>query len=434
MTTPSTRNLRKAGPFPLGINNIANESRLPRDEFGARIAMREGENVDLDPEGVPKRRPGYDQVHVGVLTHSLWSHDLLPFALFVDDGVLHAMDAAATVQSLGVEVGNRPVSYTMIGQTVFWTAHNTCGVVGIDMAVSAWAPEQPAGQPTLAATTGYALPEGRYQVAITYIDSLGRESGSTVAEQVEVADQGGIQLTLIPQPAGDDVDLVNVYLTDNNDQVLRRHSSVPVGTTSHLIGSKAKGRALGTQFLVPMPAGDIVARFGGRQFVAIGRRMIWSAPLRYGMYDPARDQFMVFPADIDIIAPIDLAGMLVAAGPETYWLSGTEPAAFTLKRVYGAGAVPGSAIEVPSKAFGLDGSEMRTVWLARDGQFLAGVAGGVEPLNFGRAAVDDADRGAPLYRKGDGQHRLVMGLKGARKQSIGITDRAITHVIYDQFE
>lgn len=420
--------IRMAG-WPRGVNNLSAESALPRDQNGAVVALREADNVDLDRSGRVRRRRGFEPVLATTLAHSGWSHDLLPFALFVDDGVLCQFTPDELGQSLGVAVGHQPLSYELIGSNVYYSNANTCGVLTAGMEARPWAAEHPAGQPVLELAEGLGLDPGQYQVAVTFVDDLGRESGSTLAATIDVPEGYGIRASSIAQPLQSSTSLINVYLTDANDQVLRRHTSLPaVGITDLNIGSKAAGKVLDTQFLRPIPAGQVTRLFNGRQLVASGNTLIWSQPLRYGMYDPARGQ-MRFDAPIDLVAPIDRAGVMVAAGGRTYWLGGADPANWTLDIAYGAGAVPGSHMQVPGSAFGGESTSPKAVWLARDGQVVIGGPGGVTPMKLGEAAIDGADRAAPLFRSAGGMQQLVMALRAPQRQGLTVTDTAIAHVI-----
>ncbi|MGH8073639.1 MAG: hypothetical protein ACREO4_06150 [Lysobacter sp.] len=427
------RQLTRMGPWPRGVNNLADEQRLPRDDKGiAPVALREADNIDLDAAGVPKRRRGHQAVVAGTLVHSLWGHDLLPFGLYVDDGTLHSFGPDESVQSLGTAVGHLPLSYELIGQFVYYCNTIASGLLTPAMESRAWSAEHPAGQPGLELVSGLGLDPGQYQLAITFVDDLGRESGSTLAAVIEVPAGHGIRAVNIPQPLDAATALINVYLTDANDQVLRRHTSLPAaGITDLNIGSKATGKVLDTQFLQPMPAGQITRLFNGRQLVARGNELLWSEPLRYGMFDPARGR-MRFAGPIDVVAPIDRAGVMVAAGNRTYWLGGADPDNWALDIAYAAGGVPGSHLSVPGTAFGGADTSPKAVWLARDGQIVVGAAGSVQPMKLGEAAIDNADRAAPLFRAEGGMQQLVMGLRAPQRQSLAVTDTAIAHVIYAQ--
>ncbi|HRO60513.1 MAG TPA: hypothetical protein PK177_15325, partial [Burkholderiaceae bacterium] len=221
--------LYKAGPWPRGVNNTAEEGALPENEYGTRpIALREAVNVDLTAQGRPRRRRGYAPAMSGALAHSGWRDSALPFGLYVDGGALKAVFDDLTTQDLGVDVGNAPVSYARINDRVFFSNNSVSGLITPDLQAWSWAPECPLGQPACAAATGYSLDKGMYQVAVTFTDLLGRESGAALAVQLDVGQDGGIELSNIPQPL-DPVatPTVNFYATGADDQVLRLYTSAP---------------------------------------------------------------------------------------------------------------------------------------------------------------------------------------------------------------
>ncbi|MDR1076360.1 MAG: hypothetical protein LBL59_08730 [Xanthomonadaceae bacterium] len=413
------------GPWPQGINNLAKDGHTPPG------SLREAVNVDLDRDGWIRRSSGYQRIMPGHATHSLWSDPRLPFGLYVDDGVLHVLHQDEAQESLGIEVGGLPVSYCLINDRVFFTNRLTCGLIGLDLQPLAWAPEQPAGQPQLSLLDGFALDPGQYQVAVTFTDLLGRESGTTVAAVIDVPEGGGIHLEHIPQPL--QLAQINVYLTGPNDQVLKLHSRHPPGTLVLDIGEPAVGYPLATQHLQPLPPGQIVRYGNGRQWVAAGRELLWSEPLRYGLFNSHRNRIR-FAADIELMQPMgdggDGFGVFVAAGKRTFWLGGTDPINFSNNLVLGAGAVPGSDSMVPGAALGLESSMPLLVWLARNGWFCIGFPGGqVMPLKQGQAVVDDADRAAMLFREQDGMQQVIAALMAPQKQGLMITDRASAEIV-----
>lgn len=424
--------LSKLGPWPAGINNVVEEQRLPRNEFGTRpIALREADNVDLDDAGVPRRRRGYAVALPLSMAHSGWSDALVPYGLLVNNGELCSLSQDLVLTQLGAYVGHQPLSYALIGSGIYFCNSVASGVVRDAGGVAAWAPEQPSGQPSVAPLDGLGLFPGLYQLAVTFVDENGRESGSTLAVQVEVGEGQGIHATAIPQPLDPATTIINVYLSDANDQVLRRHTSLPaVGITDLRIGSKATGKVLDTQFLTTMPPGQITRLFNGLHLVARGKRLMWSPALRYGMHNAARG-WTDFHATIDLVVPVGRAGVMVAAGDRTIWLDGATPENWTRNIAYGAGAVPGSHIEVPGVAFSADDDDemgLSDMWLARDGQIVRGGAGKVLPMKYNSAAIDDASRAAPLYRDESGLQQIVMGLRAPQRQGLAVTDVAVAHV------
>lgn len=427
--------LASVGPWPAGINNIAKEGALPRDQNGRTIALREADNVDLSAEGVPSRRDGYTLAVSLELGHSAWSHELLDLGLFVTAGSLHVLHATGEVTDLGVAVGNLPVSFTLLGDRVYFCNRNVSGMLTLDLQAHAWAPEAPAGQPVVSAVDGFGLPAGYYQVAITYTDTLGRESSSALAAPVDVAENGGIELAGIPQPAdGAATPLINLYLTGQNDQVLKLSRTITVGTTYAVLSQPAAGRTLpaGLQLLRPLPPGAITRGANGRQYVADGQEVFWSPALRYGMYDRVANRLR-FSAAVTMVEPVgsaSAAGIYVAAGNRTYWLSGPDPAAFDQRIAYGHGVVPGTSTIIGGDVLGLDGSNPVAVWIATNGQFCAGLPGGqVVPVKNGQAVVDAAERGAILLREQDGIRQLIATLTATRPQGLAVSDRVVTKLI-----
>lgn len=425
--------LRGAGPWRLGIVNATKEDRMPRAEDGRVLGFREGDNVDLDATGVPRRRRGQERFYEAQLAHSLWTDDSFPFGLFVDDGQLHAVDGAGGVEALGIEVGAAPLSYALIGDRVYYTNRTRCGLIDMALQRHEWHPETPDGQPALALASDVSLTPGLYQVAVTFIDALGRESGTSQAAAIDVPEGRGILVTGIPQPAV--ATRVVVFVTDPNDQVLRQHSVLPAGVTSLVIGTEAQGRKLETQFLKPLPAGQGVGLYNGRQFVASGRTLRWSPPLRYGLTDPVRN-VLRFADDIDLFAPTATgaaSGVFVAAGKRTYFFTGADPSQWVLNIRKSTGAIPGSLCRVPGNALFPDGdTEDVPVWISSDGQVCVGrQAGVIQSLKQGLTVVDGAERAATLFREGDGLQQYVAALRGARPQGLAVRDHAAAHVIYD---
>ncbi|WP_243350888.1 hypothetical protein [Stenotrophomonas acidaminiphila] len=424
----SDAELKGAGPWPLGINNVAPEGRMPKDENGRPVALREADNVDLSSAGFVSRREGYVGCYSGSLVHSLWGHPELDFGLFVDAGTLHVLEGDETTGPLGAQPGDLPVSYAAVGDRVYFSNAQASGMLTVlDRAVHPWgAPATPAA-PGAELVDGYGLQPGLYQLAVTVTDALGRESGADRATQIQVGDQQGILLRGLPS-AGQ----VNIYLSAPNDQVMRLAARLPAGTPSYLISGEAEGVKLATHLLDPMPPGQFTRIFNGRHWVADGRTLRWSPPLRYGMTDLAHS-LIRFDARIDLLEPVtgEGAGLFLAAGKRTYFLAGADPSALQPIDVHNAGAVPGTSVQVPGQSIGMDDDGDYTVWLSRKGTYVIGLPGGrVAALNAGRTAIDNADRGASLFAARDGRQQVITTLRAPRAQGLAITDRAVAHVIH----
>lgn len=418
------------GPWPAGVDNLAPEGELPRNEFGTRpVAFREADNVDLTKEGRVRRRQGYEARYTGTLVHSIWSDDALDFGLFVDNGVLHTIEEDASVLSLGVDVGDHPMSYELVGDRIYFSNAGACGQMLLpSRKVRPWGLATPTPLP-VEVVPGYGLPAGTYQIAFTTSDMVGRESGAERAQQIEVPEGSGLLIGApgTPLPPGYHL---NVYLSAPNDNVLRLHSSVDNGG---LISVPAEGIALGTHLLDVMPAGQLARVFNGVHWVADDRTLRWSPPFRYGLTDLAHN-LIRFDARIDLLVPVaggQGAGLYVAAGKRTYWLPGATPARLDLVDAQSAGAVPGTEIKVKGQLIGLDDDGDYTVWLSRRGNYVIGMPGGtITALKSDSAVIDDADRGASMFMERNGMRQVVTTLRGPRAQGLAVSDRAVAHVIH----
>lgn len=435
----SDRAIQSEGPWPAGMNNVAREATLPADEDGRRISFREADNLDFDNVGWPRTRRGWTPVFLGNLTHSLWSHDELPFGLFADDGVLHCFRNPDDTSSLGRAVGSNPISYRLIDDRIYFSNRTVSGVVTPDLQVLPWAPVTPVGQPAAAPVDGFGLRAGTYQFAITYVDGLGRESGAQVPVAIEVQADQGIHLTAIPQPPADaDIELIRVYVSPPNDGVLKRYQTLPVGTTEAFVTSDSTGKVLTTQDLRDMPPCQFIDALNGRLIGASGRELIWSEALRYGSYHAVRDRVR-FSDEIDLLVAVGSgtagAGVFVGAGKRTYWLPAVigedRKLSFSLSIAHSAGAVPGTGQIVPAEVLGQATGGELAMWLSRAGTFCVGAPGGaVTPLNVDQVALNSADRGAVMLRQQEGIHSLVAALRGPRRNGLAFSDQAVAHVIH----
>lgn len=412
-----------------GLRNLSKESAVPPG------TLRDAVNVDLSREGKLSSREGYSEVLAPCGNgHSLWSHDLLPFALFADGGELRAFHSDTTVEAVrdGLSPG-LPISYALVNSDVFWSNGIDSGMVTPALEAEAWACEQPAGQPDLVPLEEGAL-RGQVQVCIVFVDRIGRESGATVAAAAVAA--GGIRLRSIPQPSNAArTPRIRIYAGAGDDTALMLAAEVRAGTTEHDLIAAPKGRAIATQFLSPMPPGQIVRYWNGRQLVARGRGVVWSQALRYGLTHAGHNH-VAFPARVDMMEPVgdgtEGAGVYVAAGPRTYFMAGGDPGQWRQAGAFAHGAVPGSACVMPASVWGLETKQLVPAWLARNGEICVGLPGGtVVSYGQGQNAAPIGERAASMLRDSDGIMRFITAIRGATPHRMAVADTAIARV-YDE--
>lgn len=409
-----------------GLNNRSKEVALPAN------TPREIVDLDIDRDGKISSRRGYSAPVVATtLGHSLWSDDHLSFALFADGEKLMAFEADRAIEVTDGLADGMPVSYALIAGAIYWGNGLQCGMATLGLEPFPWACEQPDGQPALELLPDGTL-TGDLQVCITYLDALGRESGATLAAAVRAEGASRLRIYDIPQPRDPATVKIAIYVTDSNGSALLRAATIAAGMTEYTVVGLPTGRAIATQFLRPLPSGHIIRAFNGRQLVARENVLIWSEPLRYGMFHPGHN-YIRFPDRIDLVEPVGDgspgAGVYVSSGPNTYFLAGPEPAQWSQRRVALCGAVAGSSCATPGNAWGLETEEAVPAWLNGNGLYSLGLPGGqVTSFNRDQLALGVGESGASLFRDADGLSQFLTSVRGATIPRAGIADTAIATV------
>lgn len=427
--------LRKLTGFPAGIDNVNKEFEIPAQasrDGTVRAALRQAVNVNLDRFGKPSRREGYSRVISSSNVHSLWSHAELAFGFVVLNGVLTAIDTAYAQTAIRTGLSHiHPVSYATVNGVVFWSNRQTSGRITAALEDRPMALRSPAGQPTVSTSVNGGLRAGAYQVAITYATAAGEESGTSLAVVVDVAEGQGVQLSAIPQPLDAAVTVIRLYLSGADGDVLYYQRDIPVGMTSTILGVHFEGKPLETQWLQPLPPGQIVRHYNARLYIATGQMLRWSEAMRYGYHNPVRS-FRRYPDEITLVAPAGegtAGGLYVAAGSRTYWHAGADPKQSQQVVVYPHGAVAGTHCEVPAGLFGLDLKGNVAFWLATNGIPCVGLPSGqLMPLTENRYVTPIAERGASLVRERRGGNHIVMGLGGQQTNGIRASDSVVATV------
>jgi len=254
---------------------------------------------------------------------------------------------------------------------------------------------------------------GRVQVAITYVDARGEESGTLIAGFTDVPANGGVQLDGIPQPSQPHVTNINIYRTAANGVEFKWVARVPVGVTSLLLGAQQRGRVLQSQFYANMPAGQCAAYYNGTLFVAVGNTLLWSVPNWYGQVDTT-DNYITFGAPIDLVIAAGPkaggGGVFVSAGRKTMFLPGPKPKDFRQVDV-AYGAFRGSGAHVSGDMFEIQGlpSHELPVWVDKDGHFTIGLADGttLRPMR-GRYAMEVGEFAQTFVRRLRGVQQYVL--------------------------
>jgi len=254
-----------------GLNNVLRPERTPKEY------LKTADNVDIDKSGGIQKREGYTLIDSGSY-HSVWADGNLCFA--VKDGDLVQLDPQLNPTVVVPNVGLDPISYFRIENSVYYSSRSVNGVLENGTSRD-WGISRPNPYPTLSQVTG-SLESGKYQVAITYASIDGRESGARVSGEIEVSTGSGIQLSGIPESEDPTVDMVNIYMSHDNGQVLYYKASVSNGTSSYVLADDTGlRRPLDTFNQVPAPKGHIVAQAHSRAWIAEDNYLWHSDPFQY---------------------------------------------------------------------------------------------------------------------------------------------------------
>jgi hypothetical protein len=190
-----------------------------------------------------------------------------------------------------------------------------------------------------------------------------------------------------------------------------------------MIGAGARTRVLTTQFCEPFPPAAHLLAKAGRLFGALGKRLVWSEALYYGLWRPTFNG-LTFPDEITMIAAPDTAQFLlyVATRKKVYVLSGDRIESVSMNVACAAGAQPGSMVMAPAEVLHMDGVNAPIpLWAGTDGVPYAGMLSGVVPLsdNFVYPIYDQA--AASFVQKG-GLSRYIVSGRGGRTSDLAMGD------------
>lgn len=328
------------GRFAKGMTNLGAPSGLPAD------TCRNAVNADFYDDGRWRRRGGRQLVYPGGDTDSLWRGAGMTLCR---DGtslleLIRAADGIYTSRSVqsGLAPG-RPLVYQEVAGEVYWTNGIATGRIrhGVN---GPWGVTPPVQQPVLSVTSNGGLDAGAYLVAITYLDASGQESGTGLAGQVSVPAGAGILASAIPSPpAGHRIAL---YCSPSDGAVLYLYGEYPAAQREAKIERFRGAIPLETQFGIPPPAGERLCAYNGRIYIARGNVLHATCPLRFDLSMPGEDD-IPFEHPIRVVAEVT-DGLYVATAKLTYFVTGLDTEALSVREVLPYGAPAGEAVELPA--------------------------------------------------------------------------------------
>lgn len=418
--------------FAAGVDNRSHLTKL------ADGYVREADNVEIDARGIGRMRDGYQLAQALLGAHSLWTHPLLTFALVADAGALYRMGADGTLTALVHGLNGSRVSYAVIGQRVHWSNGVQTGAMDLSAMPMPWGMPTPAPSFGVAAVANGGLFAGRYGVTLTFGSAVREEGGAPDTVYVDVPEGGGIQISNVPTDASGTATEARVYVTPANGTELFYAGSAMPGASQFLVGAGSRTRVLTTQFCEPFPAATHLLAKSGRLFGALGRQLVWSRPMYYGLWHPTMDS-MLLPDDITMIAAPDSSEFLLYVGTrkKVYLLMalrsmvsrGESLEKAELSVASAAGAIEGSMVMAPAEMLRMQGVLTAIpLWVGTDGVPYAGTIAGVVPMSS-QFAYPVYDRAAAAVVQQNGLSRYIVSGRGGRTSGLAMTDSATATVI-----
>ena len=436
MAQPTEQDLVQLGPWPRGMNNVAREDSVPRDQ------LRLAQDVDFYPTGKVRSRPGRVKKVSLAGASNFWSDGI--YALVQADATLYRYIPDATLLTLynGFAVDSYN-AYCSVNRFIYASdGRKALRIDTFDNSVQPWGIRAP-GSPPLVANGVGGWDAGTYQVTLTYTTAEGEESGAPLASTVTVAEGGGMLVSL-PPPTESHVASISIYVSRPGGETLYYYGAVPVGTTQVQLYKQNLGKQLDTFGLVQFPACDFAGLTMGRLFgvpSANPNTVIWSEPGYYGQYQPAKN-YVATNYAVDLMAPTSLGakaeGVFVASGERTYFQGGNQPGDFTNNEVYMAGAVRGSLVYVPGSYIQMQGMPQSPVpiWIATNGTICLGMPSGtVLPLTEGRFAAAVGVRASAVFRELNGVRQTLFTMEPPASEAlVAATDSLSVTVVRNGIE
>lgn len=405
----------------LGINNVDAPERLEQKDG---LELREAANVDIDSSGKVTRRKGFNKIYNGTNIHSLFSNQ--EHTLFVEDGALSLLnsDYTATVLQTGLSRFGR-VAYQDIDGDIYFSDGNTTGIYSDGSILPMGIPTPPT-KPVLMSGSGI-LPAGRYGVIFTAVDSIGRESGSTFAEFIDLDADSAITVSGFPAALAG-ATAINVYVTTQNGDVFYQHGQAALGASSYEITNPPTGHQCRTRFKDQMPAGHLMGYHRGRLYVAVNKVVYFSDPYNPGLTDVTKN-FIMFPERVTLIAPVE-QGIFFSDEKKTYYMNGTDPDDAAMRKVadYPAMENTGTEIEPGALADGVSGETW--MWSSKKGVCVGLEGGEFKNLTENKYALRTGDIGAALFRQRNGinQYLGIIKADDSAANNLYTSDVAVAEV------
>jgi hypothetical protein len=374
-----------------GINNRQPIDRIKPTDAG--MPVPDAVNVDLSASGTFQTRAGFELAAAASNPRSMFPVNSVGALVAVGSELMRFAGSSFS------KVADLASSYAAVGYTktplgIVWSDGFNMGLVK-NWINSQLLPAMPNPVPSVSVSAGGALPEGTYGVSFATTLPDGRRSPMTVPVYVDVPEGGRINVSTTSQAIP-----VLVFCTAVNGDVFYKVTPIQNGAISIGIDQQS-GEAVTYEPSELIPPGRVLGFHDGRILSAVGPILYHSQPFSMGLHRPATD-FIPFPADIRIIAPLN-PGVLIVGTEQSHWLiSGSLAQPESMVEIAPYGAVAGTMTEVPnSKAL---------MWFTARGQVSASPSGELSLLQDAQIQFPRAHIGAGVFRETNGMRQYLATL------------------------
>ncbi len=405
----------KTVPFPaitLGVDMLSNETSIPKG------AVREAINVDIDRAGNLARRTGYSRVVSGAGYHSIRGMPQKGWTLLAQNNTLKTINTSSyALTDLYTLNSPDPVDYCEHNGNVYFSNRTTLGWVPYGSSAARRLGISLPAAPSLTANLIGSLLPGKYTVALTFLDDLGEESGTSDFVEITLTTAGGITLSGVPTHSGW---RIRVYVSAPDGEQLYLNSEFSAVTSLASISSTVKLKPEDVSQCYPMEPGSFIRAFNGRLYTALDTDFTFSEPLRYGVTAVHHNKIRMND-NITIFEPV-LGGIYVGAGTKVWFFEGGDPSKFTQKLVSNCRAIPRSSILVPGEHFNpkvVDPDYPVAVWLSTSG-YVAGQADGkVVELQPDRVRIPGNHAGISTFLLRNGRKQVITPVNSTSAAAFG---------------
>lgn len=398
-----------------GADNRNDRARIIKTDGGSSFC--EGVNIDVMACGRIISRSGFEKA-VNLVTDG---NTAVQIAGHKDHLVVLERQSAPTVcgklikQSL---VNGLCSEISTVAHTVRMAAciHNDEMLISMsngdawrmkDGEVRQWGVPMSYQKPLATRTSSGNLEPGIYKYSMTFVNSLGEESGAVIVSQITLdAAHKGILFSSFSTPIPEGCK-ARLYVSPVNSSSMYLQREFTEYSDFQLMNVRANSLALDSKFMRSLPpAADILCSYKG-VVLAARDNVVWvSQPMRIHLFDMATG-FFQFPVRVTNMIGVE-AGVFITTTSHTYLLSNPETVETSLREIYDVGAVANSAIRF---------KEDKVAWLTEYGQAIGTNEGGLELPHKDKYSPVVAQESAVAVIKNDGAEMIVTSMRQPLRRS-----------------